>query len=63
MFQGTLQLLPAQFTQDQLRQFNVTEVPRDIFQQRLHAALASEADLLQQTSSEDLTRQFLAKIS
>ena len=61
--QGRFQLLDAQFINDHLRQFNVTEVPRGIFQQRLHAALTSEADLLQQTSSEDLTRQFLAKIS
>ena len=42
---GGFRLLDAQFTNEHLKQFGITEVPRVDFQRRLADALSAEADL------------------
>ena len=42
---GGFRLLDAQFTNEHLKQFGVTEIPRVDFQRRLADALSAEADL------------------
>ena len=44
LIQGGFQLLDTQFVTDHLRQFGAFEVDRDVFQQKLDAALAGQAD-------------------
>ncbi|MEK9718065.1 MAG: leucyl/phenylalanyl-tRNA--protein transferase [Candidatus Puniceispirillum sp.] len=56
---GRFHFLDAQFSNDHLQQFGVTEVPRHEFQSRLAAALAADADLQLATSSQSMATAFL----
>ncbi len=60
---GGYLLLDAQFINEHLLQFGVTEVSRVDFQGRLAQALASEGDLHFEASEDDLVLNFLQKIS
>ena len=52
-------MLDAQFTNDHLTQFGVTEIDRADFQGHLAAALASNGDLHFETPSSALISPFL----
>jgi Leu/Phe-tRNA-protein transferase len=54
-------LLDAQFTNDHLQQFGVTEIDRSDFQGRLAEALASDADLHFDKPSSALVMPYLDK--
>ena len=56
---GNFLLLDAQFTNDHLQQFGVTEIDRSDFQGRLAAALASDGDLHFDTPSAALVTPYL----
>lgn len=60
---GRFHFLDAQFSNDHLRQFGVTEVPRHEFQSRLAAALAADADLHLLKSSQRLATAFLEAVN
>ena len=56
---GGFLLLDAQFTNDHLRQFGITEINREDFQYRLANALLTEADLALEIPSSQLVIPFL----
>jgi leucyl/phenylalanyl-tRNA---protein transferase len=58
---GNFLLLDAQFTNDHLQQFGVTEIDRSDFQGRLAEALASDADLHFDKPSSALVMPYLDK--
>ena len=57
---GGFAFLDAQFTNDHLKQFNITEIDRADFHQRLATALSRDANLNLETPSPDLVTRFLA---
>ena len=56
---GGFQMLDAQFTNPHLVQFGITEISRDLFQDKLAKAMATSADLQLGTASDKLTMGFL----
>lgn len=56
---GGFQLLDAQFTNPHLIQFGITEISRDIFQQKLEKAMQASADLGLGITSDEITMRFL----
>jgi leucyl/phenylalanyl-tRNA--protein transferase len=60
---GNFLLLDAQFTNDHLQQFGVTEIDRLDFQDRLAAALASDGDLHFDTPSSALVTPYLDQLA
>ena len=59
---GGFRLLDAQFTNEHLQQFGVTDVPRTEFQRRLSDALAAEADLHLAAPSRPMVAEMLAAV-
>jgi leucyl/phenylalanyl-tRNA--protein transferase len=57
---GGFRLLDAQFTNEHLKQFGVTEMPRVDFQRRLADALSAEADLNLAAPSLPMVMEMLA---
>ena len=60
---GRFLLLDAQFSNDHLQQFGITEIDRADFQDRLGNALFTKADLAPEISSEQLVIPFLDSLS
>lgn len=60
---GNFLLLDAQFTNDHLQQFGVTEIDRSEFQGRLAEALASDGDLHFDTPSAALVMPYLDQLA
>jgi leucyl/phenylalanyl-tRNA--protein transferase len=60
---GNFLLLDAQFTNDHLQQFGVTEIDRSDFQSRLAEALASDGDLHFDTPSASLVMPYLDQLA
>jgi leucyl/phenylalanyl-tRNA--protein transferase len=60
---GNFLLLDAQFTNDHLQQFGVTEIDRSNFQGRLAEALASDGDLYFDTPSAALVMPYLDQLA
>ena len=56
---GGFLMLDAQFTNDHLQQFGITEIDRTDFQRRLKDALACRGNLALETPSEQLIKPFL----
>ena len=59
---GGFAFLDAQFTNDHLKQFNITEIDRTNFKKMLATALSWNATLNLETPSRDLVRPFLASL-
>ena len=57
---GGFHLLDAQFTNEHLKQFGITEITRANFKSRLEAALAAEADLNLMVQSKSMVIDLLA---
>ena len=60
LLNGGFRLLDAQFSNEHLKQFGVTDVPRIEFQRRLANALAAEADLQLASPSLPMVKKMLA---
>ncbi len=58
---GGFRLLDAQFTNDHLMQFGIYELNRDMFQERLAAALAGAGDLDLGADSQPMVEDMLAE--
>ena len=58
---GGFRLLDAQFTNDHLMQFGIYELNRDMFQERLAAALAGAGDLDLGADSQPMVEHMLAE--
>ena len=58
---GGFRLLDAQFTNDHLMQFGIYELNRDMFQERLAAALAGAGDLDLGADSQPMVKDMLAE--
>ena len=59
LWHGQFLLLDAQFTNEHLQQFGITEIDRENFQDRLADALSTEANLALETPSAKLVIPFL----
>ena len=60
---GRFLLLDAQFTNEHLQQFGITEIDRENFQDRLADALFTEADLALEIPSAQLVIPFLNSLT
>lgn len=60
---GRFLLLDAQFSNDHLRQFGITEIDREDFRERLADALFTEADLALEIPSAQLVIPFLNSLT
>lgn len=60
---GGFSLLDAQFSNDHLQQFGITEIKRADFRSRLADALVTEADLAQEIPSAQLIVPFLESLN
>ncbi|MFL2845579.1 MAG: leucyl/phenylalanyl-tRNA--protein transferase [Candidatus Puniceispirillaceae bacterium] len=60
---GRFLLLDAQFTNDHLQQFGITDIDREDFQDRLADALLTEADLALEIPSAKLVIPFLSSLT
>ena len=63
LWHGRFLLLDAQFTNDHLQQFGITEIDRKDFQDKLADALFAEADLAPEIPSAQLVIPFLRSLN
>ena len=63
LWHGRFLLLDAQFTNDHLQQFGITEIDRTDFRDKLTDALFTEADLALEIPSAQLVPPFLKSLN